>query len=233
MIDISRHHEYFPISSYKDKTITLIGVGATGSRIFEALINLGFSDIHLYDPDVVENHNIANQLYTAKDVGELKVHAASTWETCNTGEAACAKVYPEKIEGNCRHKVKGIVFLLTDTMLSRGEIANNTLKMNPNVELVIETRMAISHGNINMFNPMIMKEYLQWFATLISDDAGEESACGTSLTIGTTASIIANIAVNMMINYLIIEDKQCVDKRCDIMLNPLGIHVSNWENNNA
>ena len=85
--------------------------------------------------------------------------------------------------------------------------------------------MAIAHGNIALFNSNNLNEYKAWWNSLIDDDEGEESACGSSLSVGTTASIIANMAVNMMMNYLIVEDRKCIDKHCDIILNPVCLHA--------
>jgi molybdopterin/thiamine biosynthesis adenylyltransferase len=137
------------------------------------------------------------------------------------------KFIPEKVEGNMRNHMKGIVFLLTDTMDSRREIAENSLKLNNQVLAVIETRMAISHGNVFCFDPKNLTQYNKWVNTLISDDEGEESACGTSLTVGTTASIIANLAVNHMMTYLTNPDV-IPDDITDVFLNPLILNTRTW-----
>ncbi len=231
-MDTSRHRSYFDPSKH-NKSIVIIGAGAVGSRVFEALINLGLRDITVYDSDIVESHNLANQIYTQKDVYESKVSGLDRWLRRKVGEPVDG-VHPtinfirQYVEGDMRNAMQSIVFLLTDTMASRREIATNCLHLNSRTELVVETRMAISHGNVNLFNPNSTRIYKLWCDSLISDDVGEASMCGTSLSIGTTASIIANLAVNMMINYLIIEDRRCVDYRADIMLNPVGIYTFNW-----
>jgi len=231
-MDLSRHRSYFdPIKH--GKPIVIIGAGATGSRVFEALINLGLRNITVYDNDIVEEHNLANQLYGHDDVYEAKVDGLDRWLRWKVNEHENG-VHPKtnfirkRVEGDMRIEMDRIVFLLTDTMDSRREIATNSLRLNPKVELVIETRMAITHGNVNMFNPNSVHEYVKWRESLFSDDEGEMSMCGTSLSIGTTASIIANLAVNMMINYLIIKSWKCIDYRADIMLNPAGIYMSTW-----
>ena len=226
-MDISRHISYFnPVKN--GVPITIIGAGATGSRVFEALVNLGLQDITVFDDEIVETHNLANQLYTTTDIGACKVTGLNQWCHRKLGHPLNAvQVRAKKVEGNMRNHMKGIVFLLTDTMDSRREIAENSLKLNNQVLAVIETRMAISHGNVFCFDPKNLTQYNKWVNTLISDDEGEESACGTSLTVGTTASIIANLAVNHMMAYLTNPDV-IPDDITDVFLNPLILNTRTW-----
>ena len=54
-INISRHKDYFDAMSQKLQPITIIGAGATGSRVFEALVNLGMTNIAVFDDDKIES----------------------------------------------------------------------------------------------------------------------------------------------------------------------------------
>jgi molybdopterin/thiamine biosynthesis adenylyltransferase len=227
-MDYSRQHEYFDASAFKDRAITIIGAGAVGSRIFEALINLGMRNISVYDDDEVEAHNLANQLYVESDIGFAKVDALANWFFVKTEEkddTHQCKFIPEIIAGDCRDKMGEITFLAVDTMHDREEIHDNSLMMNPKVDLVIETRMAAVHGNIYCFNPMKPSEYKQWLGTLIDDDKAEASLCGTSITVGTTATLIANLAVSQMMQHLL---HNMTDEKINIFLEPLAIHCSTW-----
>jgi len=147
-MDTSRHRSYFDPRKH-NKSIVIIGAGAVGSRVFEALINLGLRDITVYDSDIVESHNLANQIYTQEDMYESKVSGLDRWlrrkvDEHENGVHPKTNFIRKRIEGDMRHQMKRIVFLLTDTMESRREIAKNSLRLNPRVELVIETRMALS-----------------------------------------------------------------------------------------
>lgn len=231
-MDTSRHRSYFdPIKL--GVPVTIIGAGATGSRVFEALVNLGLKDITIFDYDIVEEHNLANQVFNQSDVGVSKVlsleyFAALKLIGSHTEQLPDTMIFEDKkVEGNMKSEMKGIVFLLTDTMSSRKEIGDNSLKLNNNVLAVIETRMAISHGNIYCFDPKNPAEYNKWVATLIDDKDAEMSACGTSLTIGTTANMIANLAVNHMISYLI-NPEVLPDPITDIFFNPLMLNTRAW-----
>ena len=73
-LDTRRHLELFDPHTFNDK-VTVIGAGATGSWLVLQLANLGITDINVYDFDIVEEHNVPNQLYGIKHVGMPKVEA--------------------------------------------------------------------------------------------------------------------------------------------------------------
>lgn len=207
-IDIRRQLEIIKPWEHKYQ-ITIIGAGATGSRIFMELLTLGFTNIHVYDFDHVEAHNLANQAYLAQHVGELKVDALASLAELKTG----AKNPPDMVFKPLRiphaeASIKGYVFLLTDTMASRKEIYEACLKDNPEVFGVIETRMASTHGNVFSFDPNHPIRAANWVNTLSDDsDAGLElSPCGTPISVGVTACGIATYAVWQLIHLLTSED---------------------------
>lgn len=221
MRDISRHQEVFDPQEFKHIPITIIGAGATGSKVWLSLIELGLRNISVYDDDVVEEHNLANQLFLSEDVGEEKVVGLHKFFGRKTGEDAPESLhfYPRKIEGDDKAALNGVVFLLTDTMESREEIAKNSLRFNQNVMCVIETRMAATHGELHLFHPNDPGEYTKWVDSLIPDDEAETSLCGTSISVGATSNIVANLAVWQMIGYL--KDHKTVDKDVSFYLQPL------------
>lgn len=211
MSDLSliRHQMIFDASRI-NPPIHIIGAGATGSRLWLALVELGLTNIAVYDFDRVESHNLANQIYTAADVGMYKVYALARYYALKTGTppGPTMRFNNIKVDKNLTDltSIEGIVFLLTDTMASRKEIFEhlipdaNTTK----VFLMIETRMASSYGNVFCVNPFDPDQRQAWLNSLVDDDAEttEVSACGASISVGPTASIIANLAVWQMINFL-------------------------------
>ncbi|WP_457951476.1 ThiF family adenylyltransferase [Lactiplantibacillus pentosus] len=68
-----------PVASYYKKVqetqICLIGLGTTGSYIFDSLIKLGISNIVLIDNDLVEKRNLIAQNFYETDVGSYKTTA--------------------------------------------------------------------------------------------------------------------------------------------------------------
>ena len=224
MINTARHREVFNPLMHKHP-IHIIGAGATGSRLFASLVELGFEDITVYDDDKVENHNLANQLFIMDDIDKLKVEGLDRWVHQKLGEGLKHGLYiPERLP-HAEYDLEGTVFLLTDTMSSRREIYDHCLKDNILVERVIETRMASSFGNIYSFDPA--KTGDQWLNTLISDDEAEVSSCGSSISVGATASIIANQAVWQFM--LSLTDPEGADDIVDVYLQPFCMSTRSWE----
>ena len=59
---------------------TVVGVGAVGRQVALQLAAMGLPRLHLIDPDIVEEVNLACQGYLEADLGREKVHA--TAELC-------------------------------------------------------------------------------------------------------------------------------------------------------
>jgi len=211
-INTMRHQSIFD-SDEHNPPIHIIGVGATGSRVWLSLVELGLTNIHVYDFDKVEPHNLANQVYMARDVGRPKVHGLARYYQDKTGAPAPEDMGFHNMRvssetGFNYRQFSGIVFLMTDTMASRRDIydsiiADQGLDAKQKVFLMIETRMASSYGNVFTHNPFDPAQASAWKATLVDDDAEstEVSPCGTSISVGPTANTIANIAVWQMINF--------------------------------
>ena len=65
------------ISSLKDKTILVIGIGGVGGTALEALARSGFGKFIIIDSDKVDITNLNRQiLFTKRDVGKSKVKCA-------------------------------------------------------------------------------------------------------------------------------------------------------------
>lgn len=181
-----------------NKPVHLVGVGATGSWIAIMLAKLGVKEIHCWDFDVLENHNICNQGFGQWQVNMQKVNAVA--EICREAGNASINVHNERVDGST--PLSGIVFILTDTMHSRKEIWEGACKFKPSVDLVIETRMGLDMCRIYNVCPTNMDEVQAYEKTFCSDDVAEVSACGTSKSIVTSAVTTASIAVRQMLNHI-------------------------------
>lgn len=62
-------------SSLADKKIAIIGLGAIGSPVAEALARGGVRQLTLWDGDVVEAGNICRSIYDNADIGNVKAKA--------------------------------------------------------------------------------------------------------------------------------------------------------------
>ena len=200
-VDPLRHLSVFPPHAFGQKRVDVIGAGATGSRVVLSLAKLGVENIHVWDFDTVEEHNVANQVFGLDDIGSLKVEALAEIVKSQTG--LTITTHAERVDGS--QTLGDIVFVLTDTMSSRKEIWDGALKLKIQTKLMVETRMGADSGRIYAVNPSRPKEIKGWEGTWYPDDEAETSACGASVSVGPTAEIISGLAVWQMIRWFSIE----------------------------
>jgi len=175
--------------------IHVIGAGATGSWLTLILAKMGIKNIHVYDFDDVEKHNIPNQAFAPLDIGCSKVSSISLVAKHFAGIDIAE--HNQKV---IRHTpLDGVVFVLTDTMKSRENIFKACKK--GSVEYVIETRMDARGGYIYSFDPRVEAEKERYEKTLYTDEQAEVSACGASTTVIATAMNIATLATWKLINW--------------------------------
>lgn len=191
IIDITRHVNVFSPDAFGNRRIDVIGAGASGSRIILSLAKLGLENIHVWDFDKVEPHNIANQAYTQADIGRFKVEAVQDLVEKATGLKI--NVHNERVDGS--QKLGDVVFLLTDTMSSRKEIWQRGVRYKVGTKLMVETRMGTDEGRVYTINPMKPAQVKGWEGTLCEDKVAEVSACGTSISVGPTAEFLSGLAV--------------------------------------
>ena len=205
MLSTLRHQEIFDPRDH-DTGLTIIGAGAVGSRVFATLVELGLTRIKVFDPDSVEEHNLANQLFSRNDVGDYKVDGLLRWTERKLGYASFAAlpsltfssnpITPE----NAPSQLDGTVFLLVDSLETRRQLVEALPSPCFDIPRVIDTRMAATHGVIYTFNPSDEAQRAQYLATLGADEDAEVSACGSPFSVAPTAALIANLAVWQFIN---------------------------------
>lgn len=195
-VDISRHILHFNPQLFNGR-VDIIGVGAVGSKIGMELAKLGIKDIHLWDGDEVEAHNIANQAFYLEDIGKTKVDALAEHILKATGTVVtCHNSYIEKPES-----LGLVVFMCVDTMKARKDIFEASLKNNFHTELVVEVRMGVEELRVYGFNPNKRQEIIDWGNTLVDDAKTVESACSEKTTVGATASMTSAFAVTRFMQW--------------------------------
>jgi len=205
MIDPTRHRDVFSPDMFGDRRVDVIGAGATGSRIALGLAKLGVQNLHVWDFDKVEEHNVANQLYPVGSVGKFKVTALAKLVQQQTGDRIT--VHREPATGNSR--LGQVVFMLTDTMSSRKDIFTGALSGRFSSKLMIETRMGVDEGRVYVVRPWNPIESQRWLKTLYSDEDAsvQASTCGSAITVGPTADLIAGFALWQFIKWATVEIK--------------------------
>lgn len=194
ILDTTRHNELFDPFTF-NTPVNVIGAGATGSWLVLQLARLGITNITVYDFDSVEEHNVPNQAYGVKHIGENKVDALKNIVGWDTGTVI-------KTAGRYdRQRLKGYVFLMVDSMAERKRIYEEHIKMKSAIKLLIEPRMGLDVGRIYNVNPVSLHDNKMYADTYYSDDETEVSACGASLTVVTSAMTIASWCARQLINH--------------------------------
>jgi molybdopterin/thiamine biosynthesis adenylyltransferase len=188
-----RHVQIFQPADFGDKRVDIIGVGALGSKIALEVAKLGVKNIHLWDFDSVEDHNLPNQMYSLSHVGMTKVRACANVIKRDTGTRVTT--HNVKIAPGMKIEFGDVVFLQTDSMETRKLIWEEHVRLNFRTHLMVETRMGTFTGRVYTVdpqNPVHVKEYEK---TLYTDEKALPSVCGTKTTIGATGDIITGYAV--------------------------------------
>jgi hypothetical protein len=197
VLNTMRHLEVFDPYAFGEQRVDIIGCGATGSRVAIGLAKLGLRNLHCWDFDMIEGHNVPNQAFGIDDIGKPKVEALRDMILRQTEIQITA--HNEAYAG--QQDLGSIVFLLTDTMKSRGEIWESSIKYHPYVKLMIETRMGADQARVFAINPNDLDQIKFWEGYLYKDEEATVSACGTQITVGPTAEILAGYATWTLIQW--------------------------------
>lgn len=201
-VDPLRHLSVFSPDAFGERRVDIIGAGSSGSHIAMQCAKLGITNIHVWDADTVAEHNVANQLYDNVDILRPKVEALYDHILRATGTHIT--IHKEEVDGS---QVLGdIVFLLTDSMISRRAIWERGIKMKLSIRLLIETRMSADQGRVYVINPCDPEHIDKYEQTLYSDAEAEVSACGASTSVGPTAEFLAGLATWQLIRWFAIEN---------------------------
>lgn len=193
-VDLIKVHEF-------NERINIIGCGAAGSWLCFFLLKMGFNNIHVYDFDEIEEHNLPNQFFKEKDISSAKVEAMSSIysEFFNEDEYDRLTIHNTRITENNAHTLSGVVMCCVDSMVARKYIYENCYKYGQ-ASIFIECRLSIWGAYIYT----LYKNGLDWTGkyegTLYADEEAEVSACGVSQT----ALPAAVNCVSMMIMQMIL-----------------------------
>ncbi len=192
-LDFSRHREKFDPRVFGHTRVDVLGGGAVGSRVLLELVGLGVSNLHVWDFDIVEKHNLPNQAFFLKHVGMPKVEALQDLAEMKTG--ARIHAHNQKIIGT--EPFGRVIFLMVDSMASRNALFDQCMKLNlGGTRLIIEARMTENHGELHAIHPGKPHEVKGWKAfSDYTDEEGVVSACGASVSVGPTAGLVAMLAM--------------------------------------
>lgn len=196
-VEFTRHSAVFDPSAFREE-VHIIGVGATGSSIGSECGRLGVPRMHVWDPDHVEPHNPPNSLiFTREHIGKPKVEVVA--EYLHSGFGTVVMPHHEAFDGT--KKIRGIVFLCVDDMDVMQQIWRTSIKYQPFVKMMVETRVNLDIGLVHTVFPMRKRDVDGFEGTFYSSKEAEQPAC-TAKIIVTTTSIIAGIATDKLIQYV-------------------------------
>lgn len=169
--------------------VTVVGVGGIGSPVALALAKMGIRRLTLYDPDVVEAHNLPNQMYRLRDVGRPKVEALAEL----LGELASTEVRPIR-EAVTDQRLEGVVVSAVDTMAARDQIWRDAIRYRGSVPLYVEARMGGEVSRVLAVRPADPDDVRFYETTLYTDQAATEDPCTAQAIIYTTFGVAALVA---------------------------------------
>lgn len=169
--------------------ITVVGVGGIGSPVALALTKMGCRRLTLYDPDVVELHNLPNQMYRSADVGRPKVEALA--DLLREFAPVEIQPVPEAVNGQ---RLNGVVISGVDSMAAREGIWRGSVRYRASVSLYIDARMGAQVCRLLTVRPADPDDVRRYEATLYSDEEATEDPCTAQAIIYTTLGSAALVA---------------------------------------
>lgn len=202
-MNLAKSFEFFNPETCKER-IHLIGCGSVGSTVAELLARFGLTNVSLYDFDVVEEHNLANQMFTTKNLYRPKIEGVyERWCEINPDAAKKIKVYPEGWTGQ---KLSGYVFLCVDNIDLRRKIVEEN-KYNENIKAMFDFRTALTDAQHYAadWSDMSQIDYLLSQMDFTHEEAEKNvpvSACKVALCVMPTVWSVSMAGVVNFINFV-------------------------------
>lgn len=194
-VSFLRHAAWVNPESLTDK-ITIIGCGATGSNMALLAARMGFTEFDLWDADLVESHNLPNQVFFERHIHQNKAEAlANILKEFNSRIKVTVHkefFYTEK------HKelISGILLLMVDSNSARRDIYKS-FYLNDKIEYVIETKMGWDYAEMHIIDNLDSKHCEAWLKNLKDDKDIPDGPC--NLRICTTlVTIVASYAIHSL-----------------------------------
>lgn len=204
-------------------SVHIIGCGAVGSTIAENLTRLGIKKLHLWDFDIVCEHNIANQIFLSSQINTPKIDAlAEILQKINPDIQLV--LHTEGWQPNLTTPLTGYVFLCVDSIETRKQILKENYN-NTFIEAFFDNRMRLTDAQhyASSWKSPTQKDTLLASMEFTDEEAKNStptSACGTTLSVCYTVRTLAAIAVANFINKI---QTQQLDKTILINFKPISI----------
>lgn len=199
-----RQQDLLPTDRIRSLTITLLGAGAIGSAVALVLGKMGLGKLVVFDSDVVDEINLAGQMYFNRHVGTLKVDALA--EVIGMFAETEVVAIPEAFDSQ---PVQGLVITAVDSMRARRRLWRH-LRGRSDLPLLLDARMGGLVGEIHVVHPGSPLEEREYRRTLHRDDEALREECTRRSISFNTSGIAAQVGSLV---------------RCHLLGDPLPRHV--------
>lgn len=202
-LNLSKSYDFFKPEDCNER-IHIIGCGSVGSTVAELLTRFGLTKLTLYDFDVVEPKNLANQMFRQNHIRVQKVVALS--------EMLC-EINPLVKENLCickngytGQRLSGYVFLCVDNIELRRKIAIDN-KDNVYIKAMFDFRTRLTdaqHYSADWSDMKMVADFINSM-NFTHDEASDEtpvSACNVTLSVAPTIRMICSLGVTNFINFV-------------------------------
>lgn len=239
-MDITRHRSVYDpsIINSRNRPVVVVGAGALGSQVAQHLFKLGIINIRVVDDDVVEGHNLPNQLiYSYRDIGKFKAEALAMRLSSLLGNEPQHEVGPVVGRAGCENTSvdrllteASAIFVCTDSMSSRAKIADFAVKHGHPTSLLMEGRMGAYGGEVFAVNLGQPRDTAWYFEDCLYPDSEvvpETGSCGETLNIGPTAGITASMLVWLFMQQSLtsVQSNWSSTKRVSFSVNPWAMNA--------
>jgi len=192
-----------------DGGIAVVGCGAIGSRVAHLLCDMGFGEkLCLYDPDVVEMHNLASATYELSDI-----RTSSPYPKVAALRYQLERKWGEPIRysntmritrrGQCGHKT---VFTCLDSMAERKKVMGTALFLDGHAKWVYDARITATTIFAIGYDITDPKQHRHYMEELYDDPDPAQDAqmggCNQKTSVASTAAIAASLVVQLFMNHV-------------------------------
>jgi molybdopterin/thiamine biosynthesis adenylyltransferase len=179
-LNAMRHVEIHDPRRYAKKRVAVIGVGTIGSQLALTLARMQVA-MAIYDPDTLEEHNIATQAYPRMAIGMEKINAL----LLGLREIGVKVVHAYSRTYDAKGPRTDVIVSCVDSLAARKEIASLLIKKKSK-QPIIDGRVGREQVEVYYF-----KNAKEWLDQL--PEVADTDPCGARFTAYT-----ANIAAGLM-----------------------------------
>ena len=161
--------------SFENQTILITGgCGGIGSFTAFALAKLGVQQLRLLDFDIVEEHNVPNQMFDVTSIGRPKIEAIATQIGWMLDGKCAVETFEQRLEDGV--PLSNVVVSALDSMEARAKLWE-AVKLKPQVDLLLDGRLSGQRIVLYAACPMVLADVKAYEATLYSDEEADEDLC--------------------------------------------------------